>query len=124
MKNRNNILGVLLLISVYCFGFYVHITTTPTSNQWVNEKQNEQRSNLKASSKCFYEHTQPFENLFSDVLEKPLLDFKLPNIAFWNIVYTNNLLFNTKFKQYTKHLKTILIRQRKSNLIFPFHYFW
>jgi hypothetical protein len=124
MKNRNNILTVFLLVSVYCFGIYVHATTSPSFNQQVTENSNNQKANLEASSKTLYTHTQQFENLFSDVAERPLLDLKLQLSAFWNIAYTNSLRHKTTFKQYTTYLKTILIRHRKSDLIFPFHYFW
>ena len=124
MKNRDNILRVFLLVSVYCFGLYVHATTQPPFNEQTIKISSEQKANLESSSKIIYAHTQQFENLFSDITETNFLDFNLPQIAFWSITYANDLLFKSKFKQYKNHLKTILIRHRKSDLIFPFHYFW
>lgn len=124
MKNWNTILSVALLLSVYCFGIYIPASTLPSSYNLENTNKKEQKEILSTSSKILYAHTQQFESLYSDVTENTFPAFKVPFNVFWNTIYTNKILFNSKFKQYDNHLKTLLIRQRKSDLIFPFHYFW
>ena len=126
MKNWNNILGVFLLVSVYCFGIYTPAKKLSHSSLQNIEQSNTStpKENLEANSKLLQPHTQQFENLFSDVAELSFPELKLPYNGLWAIISSNDILFSAKFKQYQNHLKTILIRQRKSDLIFPFHNFW
>ena len=124
MRNWNNILKVLLLVAVYCFGIYVPTNTLPSSNTQTIEQSNNKKERLTTSTKVLYAHTQQFENLFSDLANYSFPNFKLPYFSFWAVICSNDLLFNAKFKQYKDLLKTILIRHRKSDLIFPFHNFW
>lgn len=124
MKNWQQITKVLLLISIYCFGICVSTKTLPYVSAQANEHNNKHNGYLTAASKVFYFHNQQSENILTTISEYSILDFKLPVIGFWIISSSNEILLNAKYKQYINHFKTTLIRQRKSNLIFPFHNFW
>ncbi|WP_117884089.1 hypothetical protein [Aureibaculum luteum] len=124
MKRWNQILSVVLLISVYCFGIYVPAKTSLSSDTPVIEQKSEQKEFSTTLSNVLYPHTQQFENLFSEFTEFTLPIFKLGSEGFWAVFRSNEILLNAKFKQYKSHLKTQLIRSRKTDLIFPFHNFW
>ena len=125
MKKWHKILRVFLLVSIYCFGVYVPAKTALNSSAQTFEQHKEQKEYLNSASKILYPHTQQLENSISDITECSFSNFDLSSIeGFWTITYPEELLFNARFKQYKNYLKTLLIRQRKSDLIFPFHNFW
>lgn len=124
MKNTHQIIKVLLLISIYCFGIYLSADTSAYFSEQNVVKDNKQQEYVSATSKVLFIHTQQYETSLSNLTEYSLPSFESANNLFWLISNSNELLFNSKFKQYQNHLKTILIRHRKSDLIFPFHYFW
>ena len=125
MNNWNKILRVVLLISIYCFGVYIPINISLNTLAQTIELHKEQKVYITHTSKTLNPHTQQLENSFSDFSECAFPSFKLSNDAFCTLSsYPTSLLFRARYKQYKNHLKTILIRQRKSDLMFPFHYFW
>lgn len=124
MKNKHQIIKVLLLISIYCFGIYLSANSSAYFSEQNVVKDNKKTEYLSSTSKVLFIHTQQYESLHSNLTEYSLTTFESPDNLFWLISNSNELLFNSKFKQYNNYLKTILIRQRKSDLIFPFHNFW
>ncbi|MDN3665394.1 hypothetical protein ACFFU1_15580 [Algibacter miyuki] len=124
MKARHHILRVLILLAVYCYGIYVPATAMPAAFTQSVAETNTPKESVTTTSKILYAHTQQLDNVYSDFSEYSLSQFKLAQEGFWAISHTYNLLFHAKYKQYQNHLKTILIRHRKSDLIFPFHNFW
>ena len=124
MKNKHQAIKVLLLISIYCFGIYASANTLSNfSIQKVSENKL-QKEFSETSTKAIYTHIKQFENSISYFTKFLSSDFEQSFNDFWAISYTNHLLTNAKFKQYNNYLNTQQIRQRKSNLIFPFHNFW
>lgn len=124
MKNWHKILRVFLLVSIYCLGVYVPTKTALNSSAQTFEQNKEQKAYLNSASKILYPHTQQLENSISDITECSFSTFNLPYQVFCTIAYPVDILFRARFKQYKNYLKTLLIRQRKSDLIFPFHNFW
>lgn len=124
MKNKHQIIKVLLLISIYCFGIYLSANSSAYFSKQNVVKDNKQKEYVSTTSKVLFIHTQQYESLQSNLTEYSLPTFESPDNLFWLISNSNELLFNSKFKQYNNYLKNILIRHRKSDLIFPFHNFW
>ncbi|SDS30962.1 hypothetical protein SAMN05216503_2645 [Polaribacter sp. KT25b] len=124
MKNKHQIIKVLLLISIYCFGIYLSANSSAYFSEQNVVKDNKQKEYVSTTSKVLFIHTQQYESLQSNLTEYSLPTFESPDNLFWLISNSNELLFNSKFKQYNNYLKNILIRHRKSDLIFPFHNFW
>lgn len=124
MKKRGQILKVLLLTSIYCFGIFLSANNSTYFSTQNVDQNNEQLAYSATTSKILYVHTQQIENSLSDILEYSLPSFKLSNNDFLAISASNTLEFNATFKQYKNYLQNTLIRHRKSDLIFPFHNFW
>lgn len=124
MKKRGQILKVLLLTSVYCFGIFLSANNSTYFSAENISKNNEQLAYSATTSKALFVHTQQFENSLSEVTEFSSPNFKLFNDDFAAISASNTLEFNATFKQYKNYLQNTLIRHRKSDLIFPFHNFW
>ena len=124
MKQKHQILKVLLLISIYCFGLFLSAHTTTYFNSQKAKQDTEQLTYLVTASKVFQTHIQQSENLFSEITEFSLPNLQLSSDDFLAITYANRLEFNSKFKQYKNYLNNTLIRHRKSDLLFPFHNFW
>ncbi|MEZ4781081.1 MAG: hypothetical protein R2816_05755 [Flavobacteriaceae bacterium] len=124
MKNWHHITKIILLVSIYCFGICVSAKSLPYVSILTNEKNSKKESYLTVASKVFHFHNQQPKNTFPSITEYSILDFKLFYSGFWLNHKLIDLLLHSEFKQYSNSLKTILIRQKKSNLIFPFHNFW
>ena len=124
MKLLQQHFKVLLFIAIYCFGIFVSVKTVPfTSPQNIqqNNKQKEYDTNV---SNILHIHIQQSENLLSEITEHESLGFKLSNTNFEIFLFSNELIFKIKFKQYQNYFKNLLIQNRKLNLLFPFHNFW
>ncbi|MEP2057937.1 MAG: hypothetical protein ABJJ05_09035 [Maribacter litoralis] len=124
MARQNNIFKVLLLVTIYCFGIYSSANTLPLSNEVVLHENSDQKTYFSASSKILSPHAQQTEVSVSDVAEVSSPNYKLPFTSFSSQIISGEHLFTSKYKQYTLYANTLLIRHRKSDLIFPFHSFW
>ncbi|WP_339842150.1 hypothetical protein [uncultured Maribacter sp.] len=124
MKSPNQIFRVLLLVSIYCFGVYSSANSLPFSNEISVDQKNEQKTYFTASTKLLSPHSQQSEVSISDVTENVTPNFKLPFASVSISLKSNEVLFNSKYKQYQNYANTLLIRHRKTDLIFPFHNFW
>lgn len=124
VKNRHQIIKVLLLISIYCIGIYLSADASAYFSEQNVVKNNKEQDYVSATSKVLFTHTQQYETSLSNLTEYSLPSFESSDNLYWLISISNELLFNSKFKQYNNYFKNILIRHRKSDLIFPFHNFW
>ncbi|UMB55129.1 hypothetical protein MKD41_06540 [Lutibacter sp. A64] len=119
----HKLLKVALLISIYCLGIVVPVKIAPV----LNAQKVEQNTKQEYSSNIFkvpYVHTQGAEMLLLEGTEYLSYNFNLFYKGIWVSLYSSELLFKNKYKQYQNYFKTLLIRNRKSDLIFPFHNFW
>ena len=124
MKSTNHIFRVLLLVSIYCFGVYSSANILPFSNEITVDQKSEQKAYFTASTKLLSPHSQQSEASISDVTEYATPNFKLPFTSVSIRLKSNEVLFSSRFKQYENYANILLVRHRKSDLIFPFHNFW
>ena len=124
MKSVSHIIRVFLFITIYCFGIYNSANILAFSNDDRLEQNSGKKENFIASSKILSPHSQQSEVSISDVTEYPTPDFKLSFSVLPIISKSSELRLNSIFKQYRCYFKNLLIRNRKSDLIFPFHNFW
>ncbi|MCB0427573.1 MAG: hypothetical protein KDD16_09750 [Mangrovimonas sp.] len=123
MKKKNNILGALFLISIYCFGIGFSAQKTASHYELIEtgNKHEKQFSSL-SNALCF--HTQTSETVLSGITEYASPNFNQNFEGFWAITFSTELRLYALFKQYKTYFKTILVRYKKTDLIFPFHNFW
>lgn len=124
MKSINNLFKVLLLVTIYCFGIYSSANTLPFSYEIVLSQNNDQKTYYSESSKVLSPYAQQTEISIADVTEVSSPNYKLPFTNFNSQLFSNELILNSRYKQYKLYANTLLIRHRKSDLIFPFHSFW
>lgn len=124
MKQFRQPFKALFFLTIYCFGIFVSIKTLPSSITQITEHSNKQKEYNTKLSNILSVHTPQSENLLSEITEYGLPTFKLSNTAFGVFLFSKNLFFKTKFNQYQNYYKSLLLRNRKTNLIFPFHNFW
>ena len=123
MKRTGSYLFVIFLIAVYCFAIGVvtktlvrfDIQTTPT---------NEQEECFSTFSISLFNHTSQSESSVTSFSNLPAPSFKNPFNEFGVICRTTQQLLETEFSQYTIIAINFLILYRKTDIIFPFHYFW
>ncbi len=109
---------------MYCFGVYNSANTLPFSNEITVDQNSEQKAYFTESTKLLSPHSQQSKVSISDVTEYATPNFKLPFTSALIRIKSYEVLFNSRFKQYANYANTLLIRHRKSDLIFPFHNFW
>lgn len=124
MKQFYKPFSTFLFIAIYCFGLFVSVKTLPATTAQTIEKKKKQKEYDTDVSTIFSIHFQQSENILSDFTEYESSGFKICSDDFESFLYSNELLFKTKFKQYQSYFKNLLIRNRKFDLIFPFHNFW
>ncbi|WP_144800797.1 hypothetical protein [Maribacter sp. MAR_2009_72] len=124
MKKVGQLLKVFTLLLTYSFGMFNAVDNASTVNEIHVVQDEGQNQILKASSRALSPHAQQPQITFSDSTESITIDFKLSLSCFSLLSSNQELFFYSGFKQYNNYYTTLLIRHRKSNLIFPFHNFW
>lgn len=120
VKKGYKVLGMLLLASIYIFGIGVSSRTVSAPDAG-HTGQGTYFSVAKTALFC--EVPQP-KTSFDKVN-----DYPAPSS---NVFFTGNasaqrpheILFGATGRQYLRFSANFLIRYRKADLIFPFHYFW
>lgn len=123
MNKSGRFFWVILLSAIYFFAIGIYLKSPVQSDI--------QHSQTTAQAKLF---SIAYSDLFcqpsqSESSVNNFTNFTTPSFTnkfnkHWAISKIPNLLVETKFSQYTTFSINFLIQHRKSNLIFPFHYFW
>ena len=123
MKNKSRFFGVLLLVAIYSFaiGVSAHSNTFPSQQITSNSDSQSSYSPLKF---IVSNHTSQVGSTNSTVNTLPVKEFKNHVENLWALVNAFELRNKTESAQYTKFWSSLLINYRKTDLIFPFHYFW
>lgn len=116
-------LGVVLLTAIYCFAIGVAVTTPAHANSQIYSTTSQEEYGIDFSTKFFY-HISQSEISIGNYSNQPTLNFKNPFNTLWVHAETTEQLFESIIAQYISIAKNLLINYRKSDLIFPFHYFW
>jgi hypothetical protein len=126
VKTKIRILSVVLLTAIYCYAIGIATATSTQANPQYYSTTSEKEYCLDFSTKLFY-HTSQYESSVDNCNNQPTLNIKNP-FGFFNALWahakTTEQLFESVITQYINIAKNLLIRYRKSDLIFPFHYFW
>lgn len=122
MKTNIRILSIVCLIAVYCLAIGGGTKSYALSNSGQKEVSSQEQFNICLSTKLFC-HTFLFENAVNNN-SLPVPNLKNSFIDVWAITNSLEALFETIFSQYSRFSTNTLINHRKSDIIFPFHYFW
>jgi len=123
VKNKVRITGAVLLAAYYCLAIggvampfvYFDIHSQPGSSQEIFVAE------LPGS---LFSHTTQTENSLRIVHAFPVQTLINSGDGFFTITKATELLVENAFSQYSSKALGMMINERKSDLIFPFHYFW
>lgn len=120
MKRAFKYFDILLFVTVYCFA----ISRVSASHVYsVNGHPHSGKHLLSVSADVFSDFVSSFKSV------SPSQNFPNPNLkdSFDGIRILEKIhkvVFQSKYTQYVGFAKNLLIRNRKTDIIFPFHYFW
>ena len=120
MKKSIRISSVILLTALYCFTIDIETLSVIGSDIQTNKQENY----FLTISTLFSPYTSETENLFSNINTIPSPSFKNLHDGPWAITKTTEQCYESIFSQYTGFSINFLIHHRKTDIIFPFHYFW
>lgn len=123
MKKSVRILGVTILTAVYCLAVTV-VDNAPIAFDIENHQTTGQEQFLAVISNSLFSHTPQSERSVNSFNYFPVPNFKSFYDNHWSINNSIEQKFESAFAQYHNFSKVFLIRHRKSDIIFPFHYFW
>ena len=122
MRKKVSSIGVLLLIISYCFavGFinpYQHAADEPTHAS----NNRDYFSGVKAS---LNDHASPSQSFAHNSANYTTPQFQFFLWGHTTFLQITEQLGESKFLHYSNLSRNFLVRNRKSDLLFPFHYFW
>lgn len=120
MGNRSRTLGILTLTAIYCFAICM-VTKSFAHADFQNNLTTSQEQYFSTKLFC---HTSPSENSVKSDNSLAAHDYKNPFNSLWATAKTIEQFFETLFSQYTTFSINLLIEQRKTEILFPFHTFW
>lgn len=123
MKSNIKTLNVVFLTAIYCFAI-VFVAKTVAHFDFKDISTSSQEKITSDFSTKLFCHTSQSESSVNNINNLPTPNLKKPFNGLWVITKTIEQLFETAFSQYTNISRNFLIQHRKSDIIFPFHYFW
>jgi hypothetical protein len=123
MKKSVRIVGVAILAAIFCFSASL-VSSSPIHSADQNQLTIEQEQSLAVISSSFSFHQSQSENSVNSFQKIPVPNFKRFSDKHWSITQFYDQLFESKFVQYCNSSRSFLIQLQKSDIIFPFHYFW
>jgi len=123
VKNQVRIFNVLLLVALYLVAIGVSANSHASSAQQ-NSSQGQQQSSFSTTNAAVLYHTSQIEIAGVNTVVLASKNFKPQLEKLWALAIASETLFTTEQTQYAVFSSNLLINIRKSDLIFPFHYFW
>jgi len=123
VKKPTIVLGVNILTILYCFTICIIYNLFILNNTQYNSISDNAKQFSSISQNLFC-HTPQSENTFNNYNNSPTASYKNSLTDIWATLKATEKLFETEFSEYNKSFRTFLINYRKSDIIFPFNYFW
>lgn len=126
VKEKIRNIGAILLSVVYYLEVIISISGSfvAPENQYPSDANSKSQAYFSSITTNLYYSAVGTERVAKDSNHGPVVDFKNCGSTPLGIIYSDRILFRSRFSQYTKHAISFLIRYRKADIIFPFHYFW
>jgi len=106
------------------YGFIIAFTAIPSDQARAADILPSNDKGFEDYSTQHFYHTAPIESSISFFSGVPNSGFKNSFFDFYAVSTFTEQILLSEFTQYQSHFDNVLINQRKSDLIFPFHYFW
>lgn len=123
VKNKFKILSIVVLTAIYCLAIAPVNLAFSHSNYGDKLDFSQEKTLSDLSVKLFYPSSQS-ESSVSDINNLSGLNLNSSFVAIGVFNRSTEGLMQSLFSQYIRFWENLLLRHKKSNLIFPFHYFW
>lgn len=123
VKKLIKILSIILLTTAYCYAIGAIYNSTIIREIQCNSTF-EQVKNFSSVSQILFSNTSKSESLFNNNNQTPIQITSIHFYEFCLVIFVIGQLFEAKYYQYTCFSRNFLIKYRKNDNIFPFHYFW
>jgi hypothetical protein len=116
-------LVVICIALIYCFAAALSTDALFHASFKYSLKTSEER-HFSDITKSLYTQPSSAQSLISHAPSGPVQGLKKPGELSLAFSENREKLIESGFSQYSKNSENQLIHYRKSDLIFPFHYFW
>ncbi|TCO05370.1 hypothetical protein [Natronoflexus pectinivorans] len=123
MTKRFRNIAICLFATIYCFAMVVVPSSLAASDSYDEQTVNQERF-ISGLSVINFNHTSQTDSSLSIFTNLSITDSPIPFIGYHSIVDLINQLFKEKLIKSRFFTENVLINHRKSDIIFPFHYFW
>lgn len=123
MKNTNQNIGIFSIIIVYCFAI-IAVVFLPKGHIHIGSNDHESEYNITDISSTFLNDSLTLELSFNNQNSSSFPVFKKSVNNVWAKIEDSRYFFKNKLFSFSKFSGTIVIRFWKTDIIFPFHYFW
>ncbi|MCK3683444.1 hypothetical protein [Maribellus sp. YY47] len=123
MESSLRLWFAVLLVAVYSFGIGYGSGPNAAGTYLPADNLESEVYSSDASNQLSYHFTES-EKLVSDSRTSSPVTFKTSFAQFLAFVQNSGLILANGFTQYRRISENLLIRYRKADIIFPFHYFW
>lgn len=122
MRNRVKIASVVFLVAIYCFA--MGAVTEARASVDLNTRSAVKEKVISELSQNLYGHHVTSEITVGNVVQLPSENAKNTLPLFVVPFKACKQRFEAQFSQYVSSSNNVLIHYRKSDFIYPFHYFW
>ncbi len=124
MKNRVKLFGFSILTAMYCLAVSA-VLPPPISAGYAHHQTTGQEQYLAVNPYSLFGHTAQTESPANSFVNNfPVPDFRKLFDKHGLVSRSIERLFASTLTQYGRFSEIFLIQPQKSDLIFPFHYFW
>jgi len=123
VKNAIRFLGTTLFLLFCCFAAKPPVSVTVADRALLSGISGEGVSFSKITKTSLF-HTAPNESCGENQNGGSCTGAKTPFNSFWAVLWANERRYTSVYAHYVSISSALLIRHRKADLIFPFHYFW
>lgn len=123
MKNKIRILSIVIFTAIYCTAIGLVTKDYTYSNSPNNHYTTQHNLTSDVSSPLFL-HTSIAQSSIASINNPTAPHFGKSNTGHWAIGTSIEQIFSAVFSQYLSYWRNTLIPYRKSDILYPFHYFW
>lgn len=124
MKKVFRIFSLLTISALYSFVISLYSSNVFIDNFTFSQTNSDTKQYSSLVSSYLLCHTSQTESSITVHNNAPPSSLKNPFSEFSACIRTTEQLFFVTFSQYRFYSQNLLVRLQKTDIIFPFHYFW